>query len=122
MAAGDFQLVVLSGSTSGLPIAVAATGSPGTTIHTAQSGTSGVDMVELDVTNIDTATRTLTLQWGGTTAAEQIGPISIAANRGPVTLQVPPLPLNGAKAILAYADVANKLNIRGRVMRFTNTA
>ena len=121
MAAGDFQLPVLSGSTNGDPIAIAATATPGTTIHTAQSGTSGVDVVELWAVNIDTAARTLTLEWGGTAAAQRIGPITLGASRGPILI-AGPWPLNNGNVIAGFADVANMVNVVGRVGRYTDSA
>jgi hypothetical protein len=38
-----FSKQILSGSTNGRPISISASASPGTIIHTAQSGTSGID-------------------------------------------------------------------------------
>lgn len=121
MAAGDFQLPVLSFSTSGRPIAVAATASAGTQIHTAQSGSTGVDVVTIYATNIDTVARTLTIQWGGTGTSDQLGPITIGANRGAVLVADRQF-LQGGLTIRAYADVANVINLTGGVSRYTSTA
>jgi len=117
MASGDFIPVVLSASTNGRPIAVAATASAGTTIHTAVSGTTDYDYVTLWASNIDTATRTLTLEWGGTGTSDQLGPVSLAANRG-LVLVADRLPLRNSLVIKAYSDSANKVNIVGMVQRF----
>jgi len=59
--------IPLSGSTHGGSIKVAATSSPGTTIHTATSSTTDCDVVTLYAYNSSASAVTLTLQWSGTT-------------------------------------------------------
>ena len=61
---------LLSGSTNGKAIKVSATATPGTTIHTAVSGTSSLDEVWLWAQNTDTTDRKLTVEWGGTTSPD----------------------------------------------------
>ena len=53
-----FSKQLLSGSTNGRPIAVSASATPGTIIHTSQSGTSGIDEVWLYATNTSTSSVT----------------------------------------------------------------
>lgn len=60
----------LSGSIHGRGVKVAATSTPGTTIHTGQASTTLTDVVTLSCYNSDTVTRTLVLEWGGTTAPD----------------------------------------------------
>jgi len=116
MASGDMTPGTLSGSSNGRPITVAATGSPGTTIHTPQSGASpNFDMVSLYATNINAsgATRTLYIQFGGTGTSDAIR-VNLAPNRGPVLI-VDRWAVSGSGQIIrAYADVANEVVITGR--------
>ena len=62
-----YSIVPLSGSTDFRGIKVTTTASAGDTVHTAQSGTSLIDLLSVDIENTDTAARPFTLQWGGTT-------------------------------------------------------
>jgi len=111
-----FSRLLLSGSTSGQPIKVAATASPGTTIHTAVAGATAFDEIYLWVTNTDTVTRTLTIQWGGTTDPDNLitKAYSITAS-SPPALIVPGLVLNGGLLVRAFASSANVLLITGYV-------
>ena len=116
---GTLSSTLLSASTDGRPIAVAATSSPGTTIHTATADVgSERDQIDIYASNIDSVSRTLTLQWGGTTTADQIGPITLAANSGDVLIVVNK-PLQNNLIIKAYASAANIVNVTGNVRRLT---
>lgn len=112
------EIEILSASTDGKPVAVAATSSPGTTIHTASSDTAERDYITLWAVNVDTVARSLTVQWGGTTTAEQIGPIEIPPSSGLVAI-AEALPIQNALLVRAFADSANKINIVGKVSRAT---
>lgn len=111
------QDIVLSGSTNGRGIAVAATATPGTTIHTVQSGTTLRDHITLWATNTDTGALDLTIEFGGTTAADKIV-ASLAAKE--TRKVVDNLPLQGALSVAAFAGSASKINIFGTVIRFTD--
>lgn len=115
---GDLSFAFISTSTNGRPVAVAATSSPGTDIHVAPAGTTTVDLLYLEVTNTDTVSRTVTLQWGGTGAADQVGPVSLSANAGPALI-ASGRAINNGLTVKAYSDSANKINITGRVSRLT---
>jgi hypothetical protein len=109
----------LSGSTDGKPIKVAATAiGSGTTIHTAQSGTSFLDEIWLWVSNTDSVERTLTIGHGGTTDPDDLTlkAVTIAANSGPQCIS-PGLPLQNSLIVKAAASVANVLTITGHVNR-----
>ena len=58
---------LLSGSTNGRAIPVAATATPGTAIHTAVAGTASFDELYLWASNVTGSAATLTLEWGGVT-------------------------------------------------------
>lgn len=111
---------ILSGSTNGRGIKVAANSSPGTTVHTVGSGTSGFDEVWLWVTNSDSVARGLTIEWGGATAPDDdvCNVLSIPPNSGP-TLVVPGLRLNNGLVIKAFGSAANVLVITGYYNRAT---
>lgn len=110
-----FTRVLLSGSTNGRPIAVTATSSPGTTIHTAVSGTSSIDEIILTASNIDSSDRTLTLEHGGTSTSDQLK-VVVPANS---IAEIPPLQLQNSLVLKAFADSANKINLAGKVNRIS---
>ena len=114
--AGTFRRRPLSGSTHGRGIKLTgtATGSS-VTIHTATADATMVDVVTLYASNFDTVTRTVSLEWGGTTSPDDI-----------LTFQVPPkstvclipdLVLRNTLIVKGWADVANMVSIFG----FINT-
>lgn len=109
---------LLSGSTSGKPILISTTATPGTLIHTAVTGTASEDNVWIYACNNHTAVVTLTIEYGGTTAAEQII-MGIPAKEG-LILVIPGLPLNGGLVIRAFASVTNVVSITGLVNRRTD--
>jgi hypothetical protein len=111
-----FSKVALSGATTGVPIAVVATASTGTTIHA--TGTSAIDEVWLYATNTSSAAVVLTIQFGGTATVNQIQQ-TIPANSG-LTLIIPGLILassGSAITVYAYAGTASVVNISGYVNR-----
>lgn len=113
-----FSKQFLSASTNGRPIRVAATATAGTTIHTPLAGTTEIDEVWLYCVNTDTVTRKLTIEFGGTTAPDDLIEIGIPAEAG-LVLVVPGIPLQTSLVIGAFADAANVLCISGYVNRIT---
>jgi hypothetical protein len=114
-----FSHEVLSGSTNGLAIVVAATGTAGTTIHTAIAGTTSRDEVWLWATNLDAVgeSRTLTVEFGDVLATSGwVTPVACKA--GPVLI-CPGFPIRNGEVIAAYADEANDVLIFGYVNRVT---
>ena len=107
---------LLSGSTNGKQIKVVATSSSGTLIHTAVSGTTGLDEVWLYAMNTDTTSRKLTIQWGGTTSPDDLIELTIPAESG-YTLVVPGLLIQNSLVIRAFAATANVIVIGGYVNR-----
>lgn len=111
----------LSGSTSGRPIAVAATGTPGTLIHTASSTTGVQDEIYLFANNTSTSDVALTVEFGGVTTADQICSavvIPARANSFPLPV-VPGIPLTGGLVVRAFGGSASAINISGFVNRIT---
>lgn len=113
-----FSKLPLSGSTNGKQIKVAATATPGTTIHTAVSGTSDMDEIWLYVTNNHTAAVNLTLEWGGTTSPDDQIVMSIPSKTG-LYLLIPGHLLNNGLIVKAFAGTANVICMSGFVNRIT---
>jgi hypothetical protein len=114
--------LMLSGSTHGAPIKVAATSiGSGTTVHTATSSTSDGDFDEiyLWVSNTDTAVRTLTLGWGGTTNPDHliVDAFVVPANLPPLMVVVG-LRLRNSLVVKAAASAADVLLVTGHVNRY----
>lgn len=104
----------LSGSTSGRPIPVAATATPGTTIHTAVAGATAFDELYIWASNVTNAARTLTVEFGGTgdPADHLVKSYSIAPYSLPIPIALGQR-LNGTVVVRAFADSGNAINITG---------
>ena len=117
-----FSKQLLSGSTQGKGIKVAATASTGTTIHATGISSSIIDEVWLYAYNSDTASRLLTIQFGATLSPDNDIKLSIPAQAGH-TLVLAGCILTGTGAgvntVYAYADVANVVTITGYVNRIS---
>lgn len=117
-----FSKVLLSGSTQGKAIKVAATASTGTTIHATGTSSSVIDEVWLYAYNSSASAVTLTIQYGGTTAVDNDVKLSIPPTSG-LTLVLPGLILTGtgsaANTIYAYAGTTNVITISGYVNRIS---
>lgn len=112
-----FSRILLSGSTSGRPIAVAATATPGTLLHTAVSGATSFDEVWLWVNNRTATAATITLEWGGTGNSDQnLQAYSIDGNSQMIPIATG-LVLNGGLVIRAFSGTASALNVTGYVNR-----
>lgn len=112
--------VLLSGSTNGRPVTVAATASAGTTIHTAVSGTTSFDEIYLWATNTSSGAVALTIEWGGTSnpGDRLVNAFSIPANSAAFII-VPGLVLNNSLAVKAFAGTASVILLSGYVNRIT---
>lgn len=113
-----YSRVLLSGSTNGRQIPVAATTTPGTIVHTAIAGTSSYDEVYLWASNVTGAAATLTIEWGGVTdpGDHMVKSYSIAANSGRVLISAGEVLQNGL-VIRAFSGSANAINVGGYVNR-----
>jgi hypothetical protein len=107
---------LLSGSTYGMAIKIAAVATPGTLIHTAQiSAVDGTyDEVWLWAYNSSLTDLTLTLEWGGVTVPDDNIAIMIPCLVGLVPL-TPGLVLHNSKVIRAFAGLTNIITIVGFV-------
>jgi hypothetical protein len=106
----------LSGSTDGMGILVAATGSPGTLIHTAIASTTvgTFDEVWLWAYNSDSANRTLTIEFGDATVPTHNIKVSIPYQQGEI-LVVPGFILQNGATVRAFASVINVVAVSGFV-------
>ncbi len=103
---------VLSGSTNGRPIPVAATATPGTAIHTA--GATGYEEVYLWASNVTASAATLTVEWGGVSdpGDHMVKSYSIPANSLPIPIALGQR-IAGGLAIKAFSATGSAINITG---------
>lgn len=110
----------LSGSTQGKAIKVAATSSPGTTIHATGTSASTLDELWLYAYNGGTASIALTVQFGGTATPDNDIVVTLPSKTGLTTI-VPGLVLTGtgtaANTVYAYAGTTNVVTLTGFVNR-----
>jgi len=113
-----FSRLLLSGSTNGREIPVAATSTPGTAIHTAVAGTVSFDELYLWASNVTAAAATLTLEWGGVTdpGDHMVKAYSIPANSPPIPIATGQV-LNNGLSVKAFSGTTNAINISGYVNR-----
>lgn len=114
-----FTKQLLSGSTNGKAIKVAATATAGTTIHTAVSGTSSLDEIWLYAHNSSASTVKLTLEWGEATAPDGNIEINIGAEGTGLVLVAPGLLLQNSLVVKAFAGTANVVTLTGYVNRIS---
>ena len=114
--ATTFTKVVLSGSTSGKQIKVAATATAGTTIHTAHA--TSLDEIWLWAVNSSTTAVKITVEWGEATAPDGNIEVTIPGESG-YLMVVPGLILTGSLVVKAFAGTANVLLVNGYVNRIT---
>ena len=112
--ATTFTKVILSGSTNGKQIKIAASATPGTTIHTASA--TALDEIWLWAVNSDTTARKLTVEWGEATAPDGLIEVTIPAESG-YLMVVPGLVLTNSLVVKAFAATANVILINGYVNR-----
>lgn len=118
----DFKKRKLSASTDGRGIKVTATASPGTSIHTAtpSSAANEWDEVWIKAVNTSGSAVKLTVEWGGTTAPEDLVEITIPPEQGFYEV-IPGHVLQNGAVVRAFADSADVLIIHGFVNRFERT-
>lgn len=108
---------ILSGSTDGRGIKVAASATPGTTIHTGASSSATFQEVWLWASNPGTTAYTLTVEFGGSSNPDDLIVTSIPADNGMVLIS-PGLLLKGNATPLvvkAFASTANQVTVFGYV-------
>ncbi len=109
-----FTKSLLSGSTNGKGVKIVATSTPGTTIHTAVSGTSSLDEIWLYAYNGHTANVTLTIEWGGVAVPDDNIVIDIPYKQGKFLVMDGGL-LQNSLVVKCFASVTNVVVITGFV-------
>lgn len=122
--ANSVTRIPFSGSTQGQAILVAATATPGTTIHTTGTSATVQDEVRMYAYNAHTADVVLTVEFGGATAPNQNIVLTIPFKAGLVQITPPAdmiLSGNGTVALTvkAFAATTNVITISGSVFRLT---
>ena len=103
---------LLSASTHGDFIKIAATASAGTLIHTAVNETDDIDEIWIYACNTNTTAVTLTLEWSSTAVDDNL---KVTINPNETVLVAPGIPLRGGLTVKGFATVANKVNVFGYV-------
>ena len=116
-----FTKQVLSGSTDGRGILVAATATAGTLIHTGSTTTTTLDEVWLYAVNTSASAVKLTIEYGGVTAPNDHIEFSVPAESG-LYLIVPALLIKGnatALVVRAFAATTNVVVVHGYINRIS---
>jgi hypothetical protein len=113
-----YSRILLSGSTSGQPVIVAATATPGTLIHTAVAGAAAFDEVYAWASNVTATAATVTFEWGSVAdpGSHMVKAVNIPANSPPIPISTGQV-LNGGLIFRAFSGTASAINITGYVNR-----
>jgi hypothetical protein len=111
-----FSKQLLSGGTDGKNIKVVATGTPGTTVHTAHA--TSKDEVWVWACNTDTSSRKLTIEFGGTTSPDDLIEVTVPAESGTMLI-IPGWVLTNSTVVRAFAAAANVVVVNGFINRIT---
>ena len=112
-----FSKSILSGSTDGKQIKVAATATAGTLIHTGSTTPATLHEVWLYAVNTSASDVKLTIEWGGVAAPDDHSEDTVKAENG-LYLIVPGLIIKGnatALVVRAFAATTNVICISGYV-------
>lgn len=110
---------ILSGSTDGKGVLVAATATAGTLIHTGSTTTTTLDEIWLYAVNTSTSSVKLTIEWGEATAPNGNIEVTVLPEAGLVTV-IPGLLIKGnatALTVRAFAATTNVIVVHGFVNR-----
>lgn len=119
---GNFLPLSGSGSPAqGTGIVIAATVTPGTTIHTSNTASDVIHRIWCYASNIHTADVLLTIEWGDATGTHNI--IQTIPAKAGLFVVVPGLALCGtgsvAATVKAFAGTTNVINITGGYIELT---
>lgn len=107
--------LVPTGSTSGKPIKIAASATPGTVFHTAHA--TALDEIYMFLSNSDSVDRDVTIEFGGVTAPDN--QLSFIVPAGETILAIPGIPLTASLVCRAFASAANVVTMAGYVNRIS---
>ena len=116
-----FSKEILSGSTDGRMIKVAATATAGTTLHTGSATATTFDEIWLYAVNSSASAVKLTIEWGGVTSPDDLIESTIVSESGLVLISAGLIIKGNATPLVvrAFAASANVINIAGFVNRIT---
>jgi len=116
-----FTKKILSASTDGKSIKVAATATAGTTIHTGSATATTLDEVWIYAVNSSASSVKLTIEWGEATAPDGNIEVTILPEAGLVTVVAGLLLKGNATPLVvkAFAGTANVICINGFVNQIT---
>lgn len=115
----DYKKRRFSASSDGRGVKVAATASPGTLIHTALVNQAATEWDEVFIKAINTSGSPvkLTIEWGGTTAPDDLIEVTIPAESGLIEV-VPGHVLQNGREVRAFAATADVLVLHGFINRY----
>lgn len=113
-----FTKHLLSGSTNGKGIKVAASATAGTLLHTAIAGTADLDEIWLWAVNSSASAVKLTIEWGEATAPDGNIEVTIPSESGLFAV-IPGLLLQNGLEVRAFAASGDVLVMHGFVNRIT---
>ena len=111
-----FSKQILSGSTNGKQIKVAATATAGTTIHAAHA--TALDEIWIYAFNSSASSVKLTIEYGEATAPDGNIEVTVLPEAGLVTI-IPGLILTNSLVVKAFAGTTNVIMLSGYVNRIT---
>jgi len=115
------SIVIPSGSTQGKAVKIAATSTPGTTIHTTGVSATTLDRLYMFAVNSDTVDRNLTIEFGGTTSPDNLIQVFPVPFKQGLVLVVDGLPLigNGGSGLTvgAFASATNVIMVYAYILR-----
>tara|TARA_R110000868_G_scaffold274744_1_gene534383 strand:- start:3 stop:365 length:363 start_codon:yes stop_codon:yes gene_type:complete len=116
-----FSKTILSGSTDGRGIKVAATATAGTLIHTGSTTATTLDEVWLYAVNTSASDVKLTIEWGGVTAPDDLVEYTVKAENGLYLIVAGGLIKGNATALIvrAFAATGNVIVVHGYVNQIT---
>ena len=116
-----FSKEILSGSTDGRMIKVAATATAGTTLHTGSATATTFDEIWLYAVNSSASAVKLTIEWGGVTSPDDLIESTVVSESGLVLISAGLIIKGNATPLVvrAFAASANVINIAGFVNRIT---
>jgi hypothetical protein len=116
-----FSKEILSGSTDGRMIKVAATATAGTTLHTGSATATTFDEIWLYAVNSSASAVKLTIEWGGVTSPDDLIESTIVSESGLVLISAGLIIKGNATPLVvrAFAATGDVINIAGFVNRIT---
>ena len=116
-----FSKTILSGSTDGKGIKVAATATAGTLIHTGSSTATTLDEIWLYAVNTSASSVKLTIEWGEATAPDGNIEVTVLPEAGLLTIVAGLLIKGNATplTVRAFAATTNVIVMHGFVNRIT---